>query len=79
MIMIKDHTQILYIDYNKTFIPFIRIELIRIFFIFNIIFYKKYILYIDYNNIFLNDNNDLRIYINQSKDFISKEYHHKIL
>ena len=77
-IITKNYTQEVRLDFDKTFILMIWIESVCILFAI-VIINNLYILYIDCKNTFLNNNNNLEIYITQLEEFIDLKYSYKIL
>ena len=71
-------SQIARLDFNETWAPVVRIESVRVLLSLTILF-DLWIVHIDAKTIFLNDNNDVELYIHQSEDFVDKRYSNHVL
>ena len=77
-IVAKGYSQVIHIDFDKTYAPVVRIDSVR-----HILalaaFYGLHILHADAKTAFMNGDSDVELYISQPQGFIDPQNPHKVL
>ena len=77
-IVAKGFSQILHIDFEKTYAPVVRIDSIRQLFAIAA-FYNLHMIHADVKTAFINGESDVELYLQQIPGFVDKEYPNKVL